>query len=243
MIINPRILLIIVAIGVAIYFTQKSNNTDESIEKVAQTETTVEEISPKPKSSGELMSDSITAVNFPDKELERCVFDEIKEGSDSANKKNVANLTKLQCNAYKITSLEGVEKLSSLKEVTIIGSDIQDATPLSRINTLTNIYLKGGNENIQNIDSLAQLSNLKKISFPHMLQTYCYEAKTVLKSMKENIEGPTSNNLSLMHCRGKKTYKVTSALMKERDGDPLTSEESAALDDYHANLDWSGENN
>ncbi len=149
----------------------------------------------------------------------------------------------MQCNAYKITSLEGIEKLSSLKEVTIIGSDIQDASPLSRINSLTNIYLKGGNGNIQNIDSLAQLSNLKKITFPHMMLTYCYEAKTVIKSMKENIDGPTTNNLSLMHCRGKKNYKVTSALMKERNGEPLTSEESEALDDYQANLDWSGEDN
>ncbi len=106
MTINPRILLIIAAIGVAIFFTQKNNTSDqnnkasEDAERKSQAENTI----PKPKSSRELLSDSITAINFPDKELERCVFDETKEGSDSANKKDVAALTKLQCNAMLIRS-------------------------------------------------------------------------------------------------------------------------------------------
>jgi len=246
---NPRLLIIVVAIGIAIFFTQRNNNdtqegSNNSVQQStsSETEKASKENSAAAKPAINPLVASVESINFPDSELKRCVLDEIKEGADSANIHNISQLTKLQCNAFKITSLEGIEKLSSLKEVTIIGSDIQDASPLSRIDSLEKIYLKGGNSNIQNIDSLSQLNNLKKISFPHLMQTYCYEAKSVIKSMKENIEGPTSNNLSLMHCRGKKTYKVTSALGKVRNGEPLSSEESEALDDYEANLSWSQDN-
>ena len=136
-------------------------------------------------------------------------------------------------------SLEGIGALSQLESILIIGSNIQDATPLASINSLETIYLKGGNTEIRHIDSLTQLSNLRKITFPVMLATYCYEAEAVLKSMEENIDGPTSSNLNLVHCRGKKTAKVIRAITKFKQGKPLSIDEEIAVNDYEHNLEWS----
>jgi len=177
---------------------------------------------------------SVNALYFNDSELKNCLLKTYVKGITSAKQ-----LKTLRCHAYKIQSLEGIEALSELEKVVIIGSDIRDVSPLSRISSLTDIYLKSGNENIVNISSLERLRNLKEIHFPNMRETYCYEAEALLKEMEENIEGNTVTNLNLVHCRGKKTSKVTTALRKQEQGESLTSEEYDALSDYETNLSYS----
>ena len=182
----------------------------------------------------EAYEQSVRDLILEDKELERCLLDRKKIGLS-----NVLELQKLRCHAYNIQSLSGISALRELNTVVIIGSDIRDITPLSRIDTLEVIYLKGGNENIINISSLTNLRLLHKIHFPNMLESYCYEANEVLKSMDENIDGPTVNNLNLVSCKGKETALVKRAIRKDKKGESLTLEERDALIDYEINLSWS----
>ena len=231
MYLNLRFIGIIAIIGLVLYWL----NTNESSKK--EIPTTTNQNIPKEKSTRELYLHSISELKLTDKELEKCIIEEF--GSSSEKPSHVSMLKKLSCHADNIISLKGIEALSKLESVLIIGSDIQDVSPLASINSLETIYLKGGNADIQNIRSLTQLSNLKKITFPHMLHTYCYEAEAVLKSMDDNIDGPTSSNLNLVHCRGKKNAKVIRALTKLKQEEPLSLEEELALDDYEHNLEWS----
>ena len=228
---NLRFVSIIAIVGLTIYWL----NTDKMpVEEQATATVSENQKNIKPPSTRELYLQSITELNLSDKELEKCL---IKEFNASRNKlSNVSQLKKLSCHADKIMFLGGIQALSELESIIIIGSDIQDATPLASLNSLEKIYLKGGNAHIRNIRALTQLPHLKKITFPHMLHTYCYEAEAVLKSMKKNIDGPTSNNLNLVHCRGKKNAKVIRALGKLKRNEHISLEEEIALNDYKNNL-------
>ena len=228
-------LIAIVSLGIYWLNTDEYSNPEQTSVQDARKEDTKK--NKQEPSTRERYLQSVAELNLSDKELEKCIIGRF--GLSTIKPSSIKELKILRCNTDNIKFLDGIQALSNLESITMIGTDIQDATPLAGLRSLQKIYLKGGNENILNIRALSQLEHLKKMTFPHMLDTYCHEAKTVVKSMKENIEGNTSNNLNLVHCRGKKTTRVTKVLRKIRNNQPLSLEEQIALSDYENNLNWS----
>lgn len=186
---------------------------------------------------------SVEELPFEDTALKKCVIDNISKYFGISDSKGLlqsaADLKSLECHRQGITSLEGLTSLKKLETISLSDNDIEDASPLARVDSLRTINLSYGNKSISNIEELAQLNNLTNIRFPDLKQTFCYEIDRIIESMKDNSKSKITHNAKNIDCRGKKTNFVIKALRRQSNGEELTSEQSEALSDYEENQSWS----
>jgi len=151
---------------------------------------------------------------------------------------DAADLTSLECHKSKISSLRGIDALTKLKSFSIsLDKQLTDVSPLARVSTLESINLLNASEEIENLEALQGLPNLKSITFPNLSVSYCYQAEKVVKSMEWNHD-KVKHNLKTIRCRGKKTDYVKKLLVKVEDNKELSEKDQQLVEDYEENLRW-----
>jgi len=193
-------------------------------------------------SYGEQLKASIVNLDLSDQGLENCVTDTLsnlfvlKDGKNHIQ--NAAELTSLDCHRTDIKSLQGIDVFSELTHLSISDNDeLIDVSPLARLRNLKTLNLAYASEEIENVDALQNLNNLTSITFPRLTVSFCYQAEKVIKNMQWNHE-KIKHNFNEIHCRGKKTKAVTTALKKQEQGKELNDQERQLIDDYEENENW-----
>lgn len=97
-------------------------------------------------------------ISFTDKNLEAAVRSVLKKDTGSLSVTDLAQVTKLEVNDKKISSLEGLQYLINLERLSASDNSITDITPLRNLIKLRSLALN--NNKIKDITPLTSLKNL-----------------------------------------------------------------------------------
>ncbi|MCK5808189.1 hypothetical protein KAH37_04290 [bacterium] len=84
---------------------------------------------------------SVELFTVPDSAFQSCITDEMTD----KNYTNINQITTLSCNSVALTSIEGVEMLTSLVSLNIAGSSVSDLSPVLQSGSLLSLSLLDGN--------------------------------------------------------------------------------------------------
>ena len=103
-----------------------------------------------------------TTVTMPDANLRECVNDEFGRSAGTAiTKADAAKVTELDCGAYGIVSLAGLEYFSNLEALWIDANDVENLAPLKGLNKLRE--LDAADNFISDTTALVQLKKLRTL--------------------------------------------------------------------------------
>jgi Leucine-rich repeat (LRR) protein len=144
-------------------------------------------------------SASIDALGVIDKAIKKCLINELdiytKMGPGSSGAiSDIHELKSLRCDGYGIRSLDGIDDLTKLTQLSLVRNDIRSLYPLRYHPSLQSIDL-GQNREISTIDVLSSIKTLKRVGFPRLDKKYCDAAKKVVDSMKSRHGNRASSNL------------------------------------------------
>jgi len=104
-----------------------------------------------------------TVINFPDKNLEKAIREEIQCPNGDILKDDVAKITTLQnTQAKHITNLSGLENLTNLAMLNLSNNQISNIEPLKGLINLTNLNL--ASNKMTNIEPLKNLTSLTHLN-------------------------------------------------------------------------------
>ena len=151
-------------------------------------------------------SASIQALRITDPAFERCLNNELdfysKMGAESSGAiDDIDELKVLRCDGYGIKSLDGIDGLTNLTQLSLIRNDIKSLYPLRYHPALQSINLDD-NPNINSIEVLASIKTLKSVSFPRLNKTHCDAAKDVDSAIKSRHGSRARSNISSIRCSG-----------------------------------------
>ncbi len=106
----------------------------------------------------ELISGQNMAVTFGDPNLEEAVRSEILKPTGDIPLSSVARLTLLEADRQRIENLDGIEVLTSLRDLNLSHNQIDDISPLSGLISLTGLNISGNR--IKDISALSGLISL-----------------------------------------------------------------------------------
>lgn len=103
----------------------------------------------------------ITAVNFPDANLETAIREAINNPEGLLYPYDLKYLTELEASERDISNLAGLEYCVNLQELHLNDNNISDLSPLSGLTNLHGLWLWGNN--INDISPLSGLTNLESL--------------------------------------------------------------------------------
>ena len=102
------------------------------------------------------------AAPFADPSLEACI-DNVILTNELQSYADITNLS-CSCESPRITDVSGIEKLTNLQTLFLSDNKITDIGPLSGLTKLTELYLGGGECDVNNVTDLSPLSGLSALT-------------------------------------------------------------------------------
>ena len=116
---------------------------------------------------------------------------------DVSGLSNLTSLTYLDLDDNNIEDVSGLSNLTSLTHLDLRGNDVMDAAPLRNLTSLRYIYLRG-NENLENIEWLGAIENLRSdISLPDVVRLPDTNLDPVVRSTLRTNGHTVSNDLPM----------------------------------------------
>ena len=129
---------------------------------------------------------SLTSLDLADNQI-----------ADVSSLRNLTNLTNLDLDDNQIEDVSALSGLTSLRTLDLRGNDVMDATPLKDLTSLTYIYLLG-NENLQNIEWLSALENLRSdIRLPDVVRLPDTNLDAAVRTALRTAGNTVSNDLPM----------------------------------------------
>ncbi|MDW8800105.1 cell wall-binding repeat-containing protein [Clostridium sp. A1-XYC3] len=127
---------------------------------------------------------SNTVVTFSDENLEAAIRKSINKANGDLYINDVKNITSLSTDGYSINDLSGIEKLTNLRVLGIVGNNITNIEPLKNLNNLESLYLSNEAElaDISALGHLGKLSNLTLL-IPNLKDISVLKILSNLKSL------------------------------------------------------------
>jgi len=210
----------------------------ESRQQLAEHDRFVEEFNDQIGAHAEKLYASVDQLDVRDLKFKQCLKNSLADfaqipSTSSGHITSVTQLPRLLCMRMGITDIKGIEKLTKLTGVVLSDNDIRSLSPLTYHPSLESIDLSGS-DNLQNLEVLLGIKTLKKVRFPDLTESYCYEAMRVHEALLQRNKGfdrrPT--NAKNIRCRGKKTRTVERLLSRKKKGEKLSYSDKQILREY-----------
>lgn len=204
---SARLLITLVFCFLVLPFIVKNyflNSTGQQKKIENKQQSAITKIEEDAKGYKEQLLASVEEMSLEDDNFRKCVIDNISKyfgiSDSSGHIQSAADLTHLECHRQGITSVAGIEAFTKLESISLSSNDVEDASPLANVDTLQTIGLGYGNDNIANIDELAQLNNLTSITFPTLKDTPCSDIDRIVESMQDNTDKKIQHNAKSTRC-------------------------------------------
>jgi internalin A len=100
-------------------------------------------------------------IHFPDPNLDACVREHLENIVGEIRESNASKITLLSCYERGIRQIAGIERLSSLKSLSLFGNEIVEIHELAHLGTLTSLNLR--DNHIRDLSPLTPLKRLRKL--------------------------------------------------------------------------------
>ena len=177
---------------------RSAQNTNERFEQANQDYD--DQVSGKRKK----FSSSIESLGIIDPGFKHCLTRELNEvakmtSHSSGAINDIDELKTLRCEAYKIESLDGIDRLKSLTQLSLARNNIRSLYPLRYHPSLQSIDLRE-NDSINSIDVLDSIETLRSVTFPRLDKSHCNDAQKVAESIERNHGRRGRTNFSSLRC-------------------------------------------
>ena len=141
----------------------------------------------------------IDSLGYMDGALKKCILAELStytrmlSGSSGAIKSAFA-LKTLRCEGMGIRDIDGLGSFTELRHLSLARNDIGSLIPIRHHPTLTSIDLTD-NANLEWLDSLETMYELRNIRFPNLQPDQCAIAQEVVDAIKARHAGRTGSNI------------------------------------------------
>ena len=178
----------------------------------------------------------LKSFSIVDSNLYSCVKKELDKyikihPSSSGGKKSATELIiRLTCNNYNIESIDGISNIKNLGYIDLSRNHLDDVSELNLLNELKFLELRDAQ--IENENSLFEITELDRIYLPDLFEVYCAEIENWIKENGTKVYNPPRQN-----CLGGGTIErdAKKILYKIERGKNTSLEEDEILEEYQMN--------